>query len=266
MSKDREIVWNYDNAVSQLKPLVEDLHKKTLKVCKMLYQAREALSNQGTRTDLKKVTPGLQTHKNINNNDLTSGKIARSWENFCNEIGLPKRTANYWLTSYDPEEDRLLTQDEIKQRLIDAKNIIFEDVRQHRYSGEPDWKPENWTKNMEEQYQLWLIENDYVKLEPKLVLPPEPEYPFGQFGLFSQDYLAELGRRAFERTSGDRALAFGKVVKVFEKVAPKGIKPAEIARISETAMAGLEGFPKEVRREIGIALAEQLRNQVVEEF
>lgn len=47
-----------------------------------MWIAREKLSNQGARTD------------------LTSGKITRSWEGYCQEIGVEKRTVNLWLAEW----------------------------------------------------------------------------------------------------------------------------------------------------------------------
>jgi hypothetical protein len=51
-----------------------------------LWIARESLRAQGKRSD------------------LTSGKNTRSWEQYCIEIGITKRSANNWLNMWFPEQ------------------------------------------------------------------------------------------------------------------------------------------------------------------
>ena len=82
--------WDYDESVKRMRNTLPGWRDLTLDVYHELWEAREALSNQGARTD------------------LTSGQMARSWESYCDDVGLSKRTVNRWLTRYDPVERKLI--------------------------------------------------------------------------------------------------------------------------------------------------------------
>ena len=82
--------WNYEDSVKRVRPKVMKLRELTLDVYHMLWTAREHLGNQGARTD------------------LTSGQMTRSWEGYCEDIGLSKRNCNRWLSGYDPVERKLI--------------------------------------------------------------------------------------------------------------------------------------------------------------
>ena len=79
--------WNPEKSIAYLKPLLENWKKDTIAIAKELYIANQIYSNQGRRTDLRQGLPEVAT-----------------WEQYCNAIGLPKRTANYWIASvYGPQ-------------------------------------------------------------------------------------------------------------------------------------------------------------------
>lgn len=82
--------WDYAASVERVRPKVLKLHDLTLDIYHELWEARDALSAQGARSD------------------LTSGQMSRSWEGYCADVGLVKRTVNRWLTRYDPEERKLI--------------------------------------------------------------------------------------------------------------------------------------------------------------
>lgn len=89
--------WNYEESVERMKPRIYKLKSLTLKVYHELWTAREKLRNQGARTD------------------LTSGIFTRSWGDYCDEIGIAKRTANKWLERYDPENRRLFPAPKVSE-------------------------------------------------------------------------------------------------------------------------------------------------------
>ncbi len=267
------IKWNYETAVSQLKPMVEDIHKKTLSICKLLYEANVALTNSGYRSDLKNVTPTLESPKNRNSSSemqtscqVAQGSKPKTFIDFLEEIGLPKRTAYRWIASYDAVNDKLLSEEEVKERVQKAKDALFEEVRSHRYNGEPEWKPEKWTLALEKNYQLWLSERGYIKTESKYYIPSKPEPTYVQLGLFKQEYLDSLLQRTYERCLRENGDKFAEITNSFKRVVPKGVRAEEVAKISEFTIASLEQFPREARREIGLSLAAQIQNQVMEEF
>jgi N6-adenosine-specific RNA methylase IME4 len=71
--------WNYDQSVKKIKVLVYKWKNLTAEVVNELFIAREILSSQGARTDLKE---------------------EKTWEDYCEEIGVERRTANRWLNRY----------------------------------------------------------------------------------------------------------------------------------------------------------------------
>lgn len=263
MSKRLLTVWNYDDAVQQLKPMIADLHKRTLNVVKLLYRANKELASPGARTD-KKITANAKTSC-----QMAQGSKAKTFEQFLEDIDLPRRTAYNWLALYDPDEDRLLSTDEAKERALAIRDALFEDVRAHRTSGQPDWRPERWNDRLESQYKIWLIEKGYDELpEPEYygtLLPPSDEIYIGEFGTFNRTYFDDIAIRVARRTRGDGAIRFSTLVDRVGKRVPKGIEARFVARIPEMALAGLEEFPPETRKEIAILCAEVFRDAALEE-
>ena len=267
MNKDLAKTWNYEDAVSELKPMITSWNKKTLEIVRLLYKANQELASQGLRTDKMAVS---------SENSQTSTQLRRSstpqtWEQFCNEIGLLKSTANRWLALYDADEDRLLTSQEAKQRALEIRDALFEDVRQHRYNGEPEWTPENWSEKLEAQYRLWLIEKKYDEVEAdpgyyrSLAADDEDDGMF-DYGLFSRSYIADIGKRVTKRTTGDGTVRMDMAAQKYKSRIPDGIKPYDVMRIPELSLAALELFPAEKRKEIAILTAEIYRDLAIEEL
>jgi len=73
------IKWDYNQSIKKVKVLVYKWKNLTVEVVNELFIAREILSNQGARTDLEEV---------------------KTWEDYCNDIGIEKRTGNLWLQRY----------------------------------------------------------------------------------------------------------------------------------------------------------------------
>lgn len=160
--------WNYKESVERIKPKVYKLKTLTLEVYHELYTARAALSNQGSRTD------------------LTSGQMSRSWESYCDEIGIAKRTANRWLERYDSENRKLIEApknkpvsemtvdelceilnkiiDEYKVRTTAAMEGCTTDI-EDPFTDDICKKLDEIIDNTEGKYGL----NDYVKLADMLL-------------------------------------------------------------------------------------------------
>lgn len=89
--------WDYEASVERVRPKVMKLKSLTLDVYHELWEARKHLSSQGARTD------------------LTSGQMTRSWEGYCEDVGLVKRTVNRWLSGYDPVERKVIAHQPIAE-------------------------------------------------------------------------------------------------------------------------------------------------------
>lgn len=270
MNKDLSKTWNYEDAVSELKPMITSWNKKTLEIVRLLYKANQELSHSGQRTDLENMYRSTVT---------TSAQLRRgseetkpkNWEQFCNEIGILKSTANRWLALYDADEDRLLTSQEAKQRALEIRDALFEDVRQHRYNGEPEWTPENWSEKLEAQYKLWLIEKRYDEVEAdpgyyKSLAADDEDDGMFDYGLFSRSYIADIGKRVTKRTTGDGTVRMDMAAQKYKSRIPEGIRPYDVMRIPELSLAALELFPAEKRKEIAILTAEIYRDLAIEEL
>lgn len=217
MSNALEKPWSYDDAVAELKPKIANWQKRTLEIVRLLAKANKELARPGYRSDRddsSQVSLSTSCQMVQGFKETITQDSPKTFVDFCEDIGLPKRTAYNWLALYDAEEDRLLTSDEFKARALAIRDELFETVRSHRYSGEPEWTPKKWSPKLETQYRTWLIEKGYDRIEVK------PDY-YGQaleddgmeglyeFGMFSRSYIFDIGVRATRRMSGDGALRLG---------------------------------------------------------
>lgn len=267
--------WDYDSAVAELKPLVVSWQKKTLEIVRLLYRANQELANPGYRSDLtEECKASLPTSCQMaqGSNEILTLDPPQTFVDFCEDIGLPKRTVYNWLALYDAKEDRLLTKDEAKERALQIRDALFEDVRRHRNAGEEDWEPEKWNQSLENQYQAWLVEKGYsrIQIDPhyydKLVGPEEEDDGLYDFGIMSRSFIHDIGVRATKRMSGDNAVKFDTTARRYSARIPSGVNPHEVMRIPELGMAALELFPPETRRQIAIVAAEAFRDLALEEY
>ncbi len=80
--------WDYDASVQKMRPLVMRWKTVTEEMLEELYKAREALSAQGARIDLRP-----------NGRKLT-------WGTYLEDVGIPDRTVRRWLTFWNPIEKK----------------------------------------------------------------------------------------------------------------------------------------------------------------
>ena len=130
--------WDYDASVKRVMPKVMRLKELTLDVYQELWTAREQLSNQGARTD------------------ITSGQMSRSWESYCEDVGLVKRTVNRWLQGYDPVKQQLIEAPRKEKRT--TATVSKEEVRQAQ---------ENANRRFKEHMQQHFEEDQRLKDEAK---------------------------------------------------------------------------------------------------
>ena len=76
--------WDYDESINKTKGNLYKWRNITEDIIFELWVAREILSAQGKRTDLGSNKPRLKT-----------------WAEYCQDIEVPKSTANRWLANYN---------------------------------------------------------------------------------------------------------------------------------------------------------------------
>ena len=130
MRKTLTKTWDYDSAVAELKPLVVSWQKKTLEIVRLLYRANQELANPGYRSDLtEECKASLPTSCQMaqGSNEILTLDPPQTFVDFCEDIGLPKRTVYNWLALYDAKEDRLLTKDEAKERALEEERLRLQE-------------------------------------------------------------------------------------------------------------------------------------------
>lgn len=244
--------WDYDQAVSDLRAKVEDWGKRTLVCARALYVANRRLSAPGARTDL--VTNGTRSIE----------EAPKTFEQFCKAVGIPKRTAYNWLACYDPEKDYLFEVEEVKAMQKEEMDKLFLDVYQHR-KKEAGWIPSvislkwsrnitSWSDRLEDKYGTWLYEQGYIAVDPHIKLPElPPADKYGQYGLWTDEYLDSLMVRCREETSGE---GFYKTWSKYETKIPRGVPTQDVMRVSAIVKASLFGLDETQRKETARLLAE----------
>lgn len=204
--------------------------------------------------------------------DITTDPESKSFKDFCNDVGIPYSTAKRWVSLYDPDKDRVLELAELKEYKEAELNTLFETVRKHR-GKEPGWKPEKelesltwnkniiaWTDKVESLYQAWLIEKGYSKIDPeKFISSPNPVVnKYGQFGLFSFDYLNGLAERCTKRVEGKGAEEYFARCQTYKSRIPEGVEVNTVMRIPVIVEASLETLSDEQRKKTAKLLAEMI--------
>lgn len=226
--------WNYEKSVETSKVLVSTFKKVSLDLVKELYSARMALEPQG-RSAVGTFVPTVQT-----------------WEGYCEDIGLEKRTANRWLALYVPEEERLLTTEEMKERIEERYQELKSELVSH--IGDPSWRPEGWIKAFEARYQKEL--RDY-KLD---VIAQANSFDYvdegGQFWLFDQPYLETLSERISSYNTD--LVAYQKLCTKYKKDARQDVDIRKQVSIFQLTKAALEDISELARPEVARFVAELL--------
>lgn len=250
--------WNYETSVENGKRLMSDVKRCTLELVRELHAAHKALSLSGYRSDLphdkNSIPSALNADLVPNGTRLTSS--AHTFEEYCDAINLPKRTAYNWLKLYLPDEDRMLTAEELRKQIEDRYKEGKRQILAH--AGDSDWRPDNWPKAFESRYQE----------ETRLQLAAQKEYASGfsgpQMWLFDEPYL----RRLSERVAGyNEDLVEYKTF--CERVKPTACPYVPIQKqvnVYKLVKAAVEDFAPGVRRDIARFVARTLLRDASGEF
>jgi len=84
------VTWDYEASIKRVKPLVLDWGHLSIDMLGELHDARGALSTRAWNKSDGTNVPSL------------------TWDTYCTDVGLQKRTANRWLKMYDPKRHKLL--------------------------------------------------------------------------------------------------------------------------------------------------------------
>lgn len=191
MAKELQVLepWSYEKSVETSRVLVKAFRKVSLDLVRELHAAREALSNSGFRLDIWTENRVLDA----SNANLVSNETRfHTFKDYLEDIGLSKATAFRWLALYVPDEDRLLTPEEMKERLEARYEELKALIASH--IGDPSWRPDGWTQPFENRNQKELRER---RLDIIAQASSFDEYmdEGGQFWLFDQPYLETLSER-----------------------------------------------------------------------
>lgn len=224
--------WSFAKAVARCKPMVETYKKIELDLLKELFSAREALANQGFRSD------------------LTSGQMSQgspnTWESFCDQIGILKRTANRWLFLYDHQNDCLLEPEEARSRRDQMLEQMFRQIQAHS-KKDPSWRPEDWTAPFERAYQKWLGELKTLNaIEQK---------GFEQAEMFSREYLRVLAQQMQEDPSPEEMLYQEELCIKYENVVTPLVRVEQQISIARIVEKSILMFPLEARSAVARSVA-----------
>lgn len=237
MANDLQVLepWNYEKSVETTKALVSTFRKVSLDLVRELYSAKQALEPQG-RSSAGTFVPSVRT-----------------WQDYCDDIGLVKRTADRWLALYIPQEDRLLTVEEAKdlleQRYQELRQLVVEHI------GDSSWRPEGWIRIFENRYQKELRE---AQLERIATADEFGNYidEGGQIWLFDQPYLETLAERIGSYNADPRT--YMKLCTTYEKDACKDVDIRKQVSVFQLTKAALEDISEAARPEVTRFVAELL--------
>lgn len=271
--------WDYDRAVALAKPIAQAWAKKTVEMARLLYVAREKLSNSGFRSDLMeykqdetssaigrgqagtscKMAQGLgsdssEFERNIIVLEHDIQRPCHTFEDFCNDIGIPKRTAYSWIECYDPDKDYLLSTQEYKEAKKLELDTFYEDITEMRET-DPGYVPKDidlkWSRKFkwsETQYQKWLTARNFSPsskdIEPAFI---SRDAKIQEFGLWNTEFIIDLQQKCQDITH-DKAERFADYVAAYKEATPSGITSRELMRIPVIVEAVLSPLPPEGRK------------------
>lgn len=127
--------WNYDQSVKETAKKVAQHCRLSLEIVREIFIANQWFAVHGSNRFLTQ-----------NNIDVPNGTSTKTFSTYLDEIGLPRRTAYNWLERFVPEENRLLSPEELKaakqQRALDDWEAQQKRLDQFRDTGE---KPVGWS-------------------------------------------------------------------------------------------------------------------------
>lgn len=228
--------WKYEKSVETTKALVSTFRKVSLDLVRELYSARQALEPR-SRSAIGQFCP-----------------MAKTWQDFCGDIGLSKRTANYWLSLYIPDEDRLLTVEEAKERIEQRYQELRRQVVSH--IGNDKWRPDGWVQAFESRYRKELHEADLSRIAMADEFDTTYIDDGGQIWLFDQPYLETLAERIGSYNADPRT--YMRLCKTYEQETTKDVAIQKQVSIFQLTKAALEDVSEAARPEVARFVAELL--------
>ena len=127
--------WDYDQSVKETAKKVAQHRRLSLEIVREVFIANEWFAVHGSNQFLTK-----------SGEDVPNGTSSKTFSTYLDEIGLPRRTAYNWLERFVPEENRLLSPEELKaakqQKALDDWEAQQKRLDQFRDTGE---KPVGWS-------------------------------------------------------------------------------------------------------------------------
>lgn len=127
------ILWDFEKAVSEIRPKLESFKKKAVELAKDLYIAHEALVRIGG--DRKS-----ESAQNYN------------WGDFCDLIGISRKTAWLYTKLYDPIADRVRDPEELSPKKK-ALQITSENEKRIQHALETGVRLAGWTNDDEKEFK-----------------------------------------------------------------------------------------------------------------
>lgn len=200
---------------NNIKEIADDLKKiylnwknLTLEIVKKLHIAKEYYKNPGFRSDL--TSP--QNSARLN-----------TWTEFCFYIGITDDTANRYLDRYIPEENKLLTMIEYKDKIVKEK---IKKLENHKFKQDKQFQKEikskcfdnsdkinDDIKKTEEQIEFFKSHiEDQQKFRKKITEANKFQDTF--FGMID-DYIKEI------KTDTEKLEALQNIIKYCKRIAVK---------------------------------------------
>ena len=186
------------------------------------------------------------------------------------DIGISRATGYRAVASYNADEDRLYTKDELKAMAEEAWEACCLEIHEHRANGEPEWKPnERWGTADELRYEQWLVDRGFLVRQgpdPSMLQYRNPAHDaYLSSGPFSFEFIDSIGRYCNEETQGEGAIRYYDMCQRWKSRVPKGIEPNKVLRIPVMVKGAIAQLPKEARKDATILVANILRDYVEDE-
>lgn len=134
-------IWNYDKSVERVKSMTVKWSNLTVEIVRELYEARDQLSRK---------------RSNVPNGTL------QTWETFLRDSGIARTTAHNWLERFVPEENKLLSHEELQEKkqieYLEQKKGIDRLKEMVNIRMKTKRKVSGWNDEAEAMYQRRLVD------------------------------------------------------------------------------------------------------------
>ena len=143
------VEWSYSDAVATARPLVVNYADVRTKLLDQLWVAREKLSVRAEER----------------NRDATGSfvPVDKTWDNFCQDIGIPRRTVNWWLKPLAPTLETADTPTRAEPATCTVEDLGALVASERRFStiyADPPWQYGNQATraSTDNHYQTMTLE------------------------------------------------------------------------------------------------------------